>query len=192
MERVARPCDTKHAGIRRRSRWVRDRVLRPSYRVYFETALAIAASGPPLAPTYPISVFMADPPSPPFQIGIRHRKPEPTSTAASTVTEISLSPSICPTVGPTIWLLGWLDEAIADGQRSASACNRPPSARVGRERKSGRSTLGSECLANRIVPQPLSKRSVHLPDQHQILVTYHAQPGSSSEECLRLLATLSS
>jgi hypothetical protein len=29
--------------------------LRPSYVVYFETASALAASGPPLAATYPIS-----------------------------------------------------------------------------------------------------------------------------------------
>lgn len=32
----------------------------------------------------------------------------------------------------------------------------------------------------------------HLPDQRQMFVTYHADPGSPSEESLRLLASLAS
>jgi hypothetical protein len=31
---------------------------------------------------------------------------------------------------------------------------------------------------------------LHLPDQRQILVTYHADPGTQAEESLRLLASL--
>jgi hypothetical protein len=31
---------------------------------------------------------------------------------------------------------------------------------------------------------------LHLPDHRQMVVTYHADPGSSSEESLRLLASL--
>jgi hypothetical protein len=39
-------------------------------------------------------------------------------------------------------------------------------------------------------PLDLHYTIVHLPDQRQILVTYHAEPGSPSEESLRLLPSL--
>jgi transcriptional regulator with XRE-family HTH domain len=41
-------------------------------------------------------------------------------------------------------------------------------------------------------PLDLHYTILHLPDQRQMLVTYHADPGSPSEESLRLLASLAS
>jgi transcriptional regulator with XRE-family HTH domain len=41
-------------------------------------------------------------------------------------------------------------------------------------------------------PLDLHYTILHLPDQRQMIVTYHADPGSSSEESLRLLASLTS
>src|SRR6202035_6122306 len=39
-------------------------------------------------------------------------------------------------------------------------------------------------------PLDLYYTILHLPDQRQIIVTYHADPGSPSEESLRLLVSL--
>jgi hypothetical protein len=39
-------------------------------------------------------------------------------------------------------------------------------------------------------PLDLHYTILHLPDQRQMIVTYHADPGSPSEERLRLLASL--
>jgi hypothetical protein len=41
-------------------------------------------------------------------------------------------------------------------------------------------------------PLDLQYTILHLPDQRQIIVAYHAEPGSPSEEGLRLLASLTS
>jgi transcriptional regulator with XRE-family HTH domain len=41
-------------------------------------------------------------------------------------------------------------------------------------------------------PLDLHYTILHLPDQHQMIVTYHADPGSTSQESLRLLASLTS
>ncbi|HEY1442062.1 MAG TPA: XRE family transcriptional regulator, partial [Mycobacterium sp.] len=41
-------------------------------------------------------------------------------------------------------------------------------------------------------PLDLHYTILHLPDQRQMIITYHADPGSPSEENLRLLASLAS
>jgi transcriptional regulator with XRE-family HTH domain len=55
-----------------------------------------------------------------------------------------------------------------------------------------RSTGPSPFYHPNVGPLDLHYTILHLPDQRQILVTYHAEPGSPSEESLRLLAGLTS
>jgi transcriptional regulator with XRE-family HTH domain len=53
-----------------------------------------------------------------------------------------------------------------------------------------RSTGPAAFYHPQVGPLDLHYAMLHLPDQHQILVTYHADPDSPSEEGLRLLASL--
>ena len=53
-----------------------------------------------------------------------------------------------------------------------------------------RSTGPTAFYHPQVGPLDLHYTILHLPDQRQILVTYHADPGSLSEESLRLLASL--
>jgi transcriptional regulator with XRE-family HTH domain len=53
-----------------------------------------------------------------------------------------------------------------------------------------RSTGPTAFYHPQVGPLDLHYAILHLPDQHQILVTYHADPDSPSEESLRLLASL--
>jgi transcriptional regulator with XRE-family HTH domain len=53
-----------------------------------------------------------------------------------------------------------------------------------------RSTGPTAFYHPQVGPLDLHYAILHLPDQHQILVTYHADPDSPAEESLRLLASL--
>jgi MmyB-like transcription regulator ligand binding domain len=55
-----------------------------------------------------------------------------------------------------------------------------------------RSTGPSAFYHPQVGPLDLRYTILHLPDRRQMIVTYHADPGSPSEESLRLLASLTS
>jgi transcriptional regulator with XRE-family HTH domain len=55
-----------------------------------------------------------------------------------------------------------------------------------------RSTGPTAFYHPQVGPLDLHYTILHLPEQHQMIVTYHADPGSPSEENLRLLASLAS
>jgi len=53
-----------------------------------------------------------------------------------------------------------------------------------------RSTGPTAFYHPQVGPLDLHYTILHLPDQRQMIITYHADPGSPSEENLRLLASL--